>query len=133
MQALNRLFVIASELDEHGLTQAADVVTDVMKRIAQQTPEDVLQMAPSLNSVGQYEENAWKQAFGEKYQRFQRLVEVAKDKRTSMDSANAAVAQGLYDEMIYMASNYLKNDPDVFQIMKWVAANYQGLFEGSTA
>jgi Mlc titration factor MtfA (ptsG expression regulator) len=133
MQALNRLFVIASELDEHGMTHAADVVTDVMKRIAQQTPEEVLQMAPSLHSVGKYEENAWKQAFGEKYQRFQRLVEVAKDKRTSMDGANAANAQGLHDEMMYMASNYLKDDPDVFQIMKWVATNYKGLFGGDAA
>lgn len=128
MNALNRLAVIADEFDEHGLVQAANIVTDVMRRVAQQTPDEVMQMAPSLNSVGKYDQNAWRQSFSDKYKRFVQLVESAKNTSTSMDSANPQVAQGLYDEMMYMASNYLKDDPEVFQAMKWVVPTYKGLF-----
>jgi len=127
MKELNRLAVIADELDEQGLTQAADIVTDVMRRIAQSTPQEVVDMAPSFNSVGQYDENAWKQAFIDKYHRFVQLANEAKDVHAPKD-INPALAQGLYNEMVYMASNYLKDDPDVFNVMKWVAPTYKGLF-----
>lgn len=127
MKELNRLAVIANELDEQGLTQVADIVTDVMRRIAQSTPQEVVDMAPSLNSVGQYDENAWKQAFTDKYHRFVQLANGAKDVHAPKD-INPALAQGLYNEMVYMASNYLKDDPDVFNVMKWVAPTYKGLF-----
>ena len=129
MNALNRLSVIADELDEHGLAKAADIITDVMRRVAQQTPQEVMDMAPSLNTVGQYDENAWRQAFSDKYRRFIQLVQTAKDDQTPMEKANPAQAQGLYDEMMYMASNYLKDDPEVFQAMNWVVPTYKGLFE----
>lgn len=127
MKELNKLAAIADELDEQGLTQAADIITDVMRRIAQSTHQDVVNMAPSLNSVGQYDENAWKQAFADKYHRFVQLANSAKDAHASKD-INPTLVQGLYNEMVYMASNYLKDDPDVFNAMKWVAPTYKGLF-----
>lgn len=127
MKELNRLAVIADELDEQGLIQAADIITDVMRRISQSTPQEVVDMAPSLNSVGQYDENAWKQAFTDKYHRFVQLANSARDAHTPKD-INPTLVQGLYDEMMYMASNYLKDDSDVFNAMKWVAPTYKGLF-----
>ena len=128
MKALNRLAIIAAELDEHGMYKAADIVTDVISRIAQQTPQEVVDMAPSMNSVGQYDENAWRQAFSDKYKRFAQIIEAVKDSQTPMDGVNPQVAKGLYDEMMYMASNYLKNDTEVFNIMKWVVQAYKGTF-----
>lgn len=126
MNELNRLAAIADEFDEQGLTQYADVITDVMRRIAQAAPQDV-DMTPSLNSVGQYDEDVWKQAFTDRYHRFVQLANSAKDVHAPKN-INTSFVQGLYDEMVYMASNYLKDDPEVFNAMKWVATTRQGLF-----
>jgi len=133
MNALNRLAAIASELDEHGLYKAADVVTDVMQRISRQTPQEVIAMAPSMNTVGQYDESAWRQAFSDKYQRFTQMVQTARDDKTPMNTVNPTLARGLYDEMMYIASNYLKNDPEIFNIMKWVVPTYKGVFGDDAA
>jgi len=126
MNELNRLAVIADEFDEQGLTQYADVITDVMRRIAQAAPQSA-NMTPTLNSIGQYDENVWKQAFADRYNRFVQLANSAKDVHAPKN-INPSFAQGLYDEMMYMASNYLKNDPEVFNAMKWAAITKQGLF-----
>lgn len=126
MNELTRLAAIADEFDEQGLTRYADVITDVMRRISQAASQEV-DMTPSINSVGQYDEDVWKKAFTDRYHRFVQIANSAKDVHASKN-IDPSFAQGLYDEMMYMASNYLKNDPEVFNAMKWVTTTKQGLF-----
>ena len=123
MNALNKLAAIADELDKIGDYNTASDVTDVMRRIAQQMPAQT----PPVQT-GQFDESAWKQTFGDKYKQFVQMVSAAKDDQTPMTPANPAAMQGLYDEMVYIASNYLKDDPEIFKIMKWVVHAKQGLF-----
>lgn len=125
MKEINKLADIANELDKQGLTQYADIITDVMRRIAQfNQKEDTL--PENLNE--QYNENVLKQTFMEKYHLFFQIVNTAKDAHYQKN-IDMNLLQGLYDEMVHISSNYLKNDPDVFNRMKFVVTTKQGLLK----
>jgi len=78
---------------------------------------------------GNYDLTAWRQAFMDKYNKFNQMVSIAKDDQTPMDAINPAGIQSLYNEMLYIAGNYLSTDPAIFNLMKNVVLEYKGIFE----
>lgn len=129
MKTLKRLAKLADDLDNMGMYPEADVITDVVTRVAQQTPPELLNMDARSSTHGNYDLTAWRQAFMDKYKKFQEMMNIAKDDQTPMDAINPAGIQSLYNEMMYLAGNYLSNDPAIFNIMKNVVMEYKGIFE----
>lgn len=129
MNTLKRLARLANDLDDMGMYNEADAITGVVQRVAQQTPPELLNMDARSSTHGNYDLTAWRQAFMDKYNKFNQMVSIAKDDQAPMDAINPAGIQSLYNEMLYIAGNYLSTDPAIFNLMKNVVLEYKGIFE----
>jgi hypothetical protein len=110
MNILFKLANIANEFDEKGFFREADDITNVMNKIAQQ----------NLNKI------TLKQNFNYKYNLFKQLIDDIQNKNIQSDNQNQI--KQLYNELMLIASNYLNEDQDVFNAMKWVVTTYKGIF-----
>ena len=116
MNHLKELSKIADRLDELGYVKEADSITQVMVRLSQQQTNVEMDI------------KHWKEIFHNKYNAFVVLIEEAKSPQ-NLKPANPNDIESLYQDLMSIASNYLQNDADVFQAMKWVMTAYQGYFK----
>lgn len=116
MNPLKELSKIADRLDELGYVKEADNITQVMIRLSQQHSDAAIDI------------KQWKEIFQNKYNAFVALIEEAKSPQ-NLKPANPNDIESLYQDLMSIAANYLQNDADVFQAMKWVMTAYQGYFK----